>query len=298
MRAQDTLDQLESEPAKFTAAPPIDLQTLNPEAPLPPGYTYDEDDPTQGPGSTARTSDKNSLSVLRTLRVVPTSPSYFTAKPRFTDDYVYLLGLLRRHQTLPTVPSGQQRRVAWRDFESYKTAVEEPIKRTRYREILEALKRMNLIHPALMPADVKAALDYWAKDIQPSANKPNPIEIDEFGRAAAVGRRKSSAAKAWVVEGDGQVLVNGMPLHQAFARTHDRQSVIWALKVTQRIGKYNVFGMANGGGTTGQAEALTLAVAKALVVHEPVLKTSLRIGEFAFLLVGAGWEDTSCDEML
>ena len=130
-----------------------------------------------------------------------------------------------------------------------------------------------------MPDEVRAALDYWQKSIQPSSNRPNPIEVDEHGRAAAVGRRKTSSAKAWVVEGDGQVMVNGKPLHEAFARTHDRESVIWALKVTQRLGRYNVWGMANGGGTTGQAEALTLAVSKALLAHEPALKTSLRIGE-------------------
>jgi hypothetical protein len=40
-----------------------------------------------------------------------------------------------------------------------------------------------------------------------------------------------------------------------------------------------MFGLVQGGGTTGQAEALTLAVAKALLVHEPALKPVLRRGE-------------------
>jgi small subunit ribosomal protein S9 len=53
---------------------------------------------------------------------------------------------------------------------------------------------------------------------------------------------------------------------------------MWALKCTHRLDKYNVWATVAGGGTTGQAEALALAVAKAVCVHEPALKTSLRNG--------------------
>lgn len=282
LRAQDQLDADELEP--FSAAPELDFDNFKPgnmEKDEPPsGYIKEIEDMESG-GNDRNAPKDTGRDVLRTLRIVPASPSYFTAKPRFTDDYVYILGLMRRSQLLPTVKPGDQPRVAWRDFETYRGAVDEPVKRSRYREIVDALRRMNMIHPALMPDEVRATLDYWARDLQPSSNVPNPIEVDEFGRAAAVGRRKSSSAKAWVVEGNGQVMVNGKPLHQAFARTHDRESVIWALKVTQRLDKYNVWGMANGGGTTGQAEALTLAVSKALMAHEPLLKTSLRIGEYS-----------------
>lgn len=283
LRAQDELDANELE--SFSAAPEVDFKKFKPNMekdPAPPGYIKEIEDMDSG-GSDRNTSKDTGKDVLRTLRIVPASPSYFTAKPRFTDDYVYVLGLMRRSQLLPTIKPGDQPRVAWRDFETYRGAVDEPVKRSRYREIVDALRRMNMIHPALMPDEVRATLDYWARDLQPSSNVPNPIEVDEFGRAAAVGRRKSSSAKAWVVEGNGQVMVNGKPLHQAFARTHDRESVIWALKVTQRLDKYNVWGMANGGGTTGQAEALTLAVSKALMAHEPLLKTSLRIGKYSHL---------------
>lgn len=50
------------------------------------------------------------------------------------------------------------------------------------------------------------------------------------------------------------------------------------MKATDRIGKYNVWALVEGGGTTGQAEALTLAVGKALLGHEPALKPALRRG--------------------
>ena len=103
--------------------------------------------------------------------------------------------------------------------------------------------------------------------------------MDQWGRARGVGRRKSSNAVVYLVEGEGEVLVNGQSLTQAFGRVHDRESAIWALKATDRIDKYNVWAVVNGGGTTGQAEALTLGVAKALMVHEPDLKPALRRGE-------------------
>jgi hypothetical protein len=51
------------------------------------------------------------------------------------------------------------------------------------------------------------------------------------------------------------------------------------LKATHRLDKYNIFALVKGGGLTGQAEALTLAVAKALLVHEPALKPALRRGK-------------------
>ncbi|KAH9828232.1 37S ribosomal protein S9, mitochondrial, partial [Teratosphaeria destructans] len=92
----------------------------------------------------------------------------------------------------------------------------------------------------------------------------------------AVGRRKSSRAIVALVEGEGEALVNERSLSDYFGRVHDRESAVWALKATGRLDKYNVWALVKGGGTTGQAEAITLAVAKALLAHEPDLKPALR----------------------
>jgi len=152
----------------------------------------------------------------------------------------------------------------------------EPIKASHYQKVIRVAKRLNLIEPSLRPAEVKIALQEFARDINPFLNMPNPITIDKFGRAVGVGKRKASTARAFVVEGNGEVLVNGKPLNEAFGRVHDRESAVWALTSTERLDKYNVWVLVEGGGTTGQAEAITLAVAKALVAHEPALKTALR----------------------
>lgn len=212
-------------------------------------------------------------------RVIPQSPSYFTAKPSFTDNLLSLQALSRRYAALPVVKPGQAPRVAWKTLVEYKTDIGEDVKASKYHKILDLLHRLNHIHPTLMPPDVKAALNEYKRSINPLQNVARPIPIDKFGRALGAGRRKSSTARAWVVEGTGEMLVNGKLLTAAFGRVHDRESAIWALKATERVDKYNVWALVEGGGTTGQAEALTLAIGKALLAHEPALKPALRRGK-------------------
>ncbi|KAF7544635.1 hypothetical protein G7046_g9748 [Stylonectria norvegica] len=209
-------------------------------------------------------------------RTVPTTPSYFSREPQFNDLYIRINRLLTQYHALPTLPPGAAPQTTWVKLEEMRSKLGEPIKAMHYAKVLRVAKRLNLIEPTLLPPQVKLALDDFKRDIDPFTNAPKPVAIDIFGRAVGVGKRKESTARAWVVEGTGEVQVNGKSLSQAFGRVHDRESAIWALQATERLDKYNVWALVEGGGTTGQAEALTLAVAKALVAHEPALKTALR----------------------
>jgi small subunit ribosomal protein S9 len=212
------------------------------------------------------------------VRALPISPSYFSRQSQFHDAVVRLSGLLVKHQGLPTIPADKAPPTAWKSVDDYRRNAGENVKTLEYQKALATVKRLNLIEPSLMPETVKDVLQEFKRDVDPFLNvKKDPV-IDKFGRAIGVGRRKSSVARAWVVEGTGEVLVNGKPLTEAFGRVHDRESAIWALKSTQRVAKYNVWALVEGGGTTGQAEALTLAVAKGLLAHEPALKPALRRG--------------------
>lgn len=212
-------------------------------------------------------------------RLIPTSPSYFTAQPIFTDDLLIIQSLVNKYSRLPTVKSGEAPRVAWRSLVEYRNMVGESVKAAKYHKIIELLQRLNAIHPSLKPEEVKAALNEYKRDINPYQNAVELPPKDNLGRTLGAGRRKSSTARAWVVEGTGEVLINGKTLAEAFGRIHDRESAIWALKATDRIDKYNVWALVTGGGTTGQAEALTLAVGKALLAQEPALKPALRRGK-------------------
>ena len=211
-------------------------------------------------------------------RVVPASPSYFTGRPDSTDNYLKLLALLRRYQTLPTVTPAQAPRVAWRTITQYRLLVGEPVRASKYHKAIEVLQRLNRIHPAVMPTTLKQAMEIYKRDIDPYAVTKKPNIIDADGRAYGVGRRKSSSAKVYLVQGEGEVLVNGKSINSAFGRIHDRESALWALKATGRMDKYNVWALVTGGGSTGQAEAITLGAAKALMVFEPALKPALRRG--------------------
>ena len=216
-------------------------------------------------------------------RIVPASPSYFTGRPDSTDDYLRLQALLRRYQTLPTVGPGLAPRVAWRTVTQYRLLVGEPVRAAKYHKTLEILQRLNRIHPSVQPKDLKDAMQIYKRDIDPHAVVRRPAIIDEDGKAFGVGRRKSSSAKVYLVQGDGEVRVNGKSLNMAFGRIHDRESALWALKATGRLDKYNVWALVSGGGTTGQAEAVTFGAAKALMVFEPALKPALRRGELIYL---------------
>ena len=212
-------------------------------------------------------------------RLVPDSPSYFTAQPGFIDEFLVLQNTLRKHVALPVVKPADAPRVAFRSLAQYRNACGETVKASKYHLVIKILKRLNQIHPSIRPAEVTEMLNKYKKDFDPFSNRPPPPGVDAAGKGLGHGRRKTSTAQAWLIEGTGEVLINGKTLAEAFGRIHDRESAIWPLKATDRIDKYNVWAKVTGGGTTGQAEALTLAVAKALLVHEPALKPALRRGK-------------------
>lgn len=211
-------------------------------------------------------------------RAVPFSASYFSREPQFNEMYLRVARLLTKYHALPTLPPSAAPPTAWVKLQEMRSKLGEPIKASHYAKVIRVAKRLNLIEPSLFPQEVQVALDEFKRDINPFMNVPHEVTIDKYGRAVGVGKRKESTARAWVVEGTGEVLINGKTLSQAFGRIHDRESAVWALQATERLDKYNVWALVEGGGTTGQAEALTLAVAKALIVHEPALKTALRKG--------------------
>lgn len=233
----------------------------------------------------SRPGQSSRIPLLERIRILPASPSYFTGTPRFTDDFLALRALERKYQLLPTLPLAEAPRVAWKTLEQYRTELGEPVRLKRYSSLLTLLKKLNSIHPSLFPVEVERALARYKRVVQPHLNQPKAIVVDELGRARAVGRRKACHAEVYLVEGEGQCLINGKTLTEYFGRLHDRESAMWPLKATARLDKYNVWSTVRGGGTTGQAEAITLGLAKALLVHEPALKPALRKGACRPLLI-------------
>ena len=81
----------------------------------------------------------------------------------------------------------------------------------------------------------------------------------------AIGRRKTSIARVVLAPGSGKITVNRRPLEEYFSIETLRAEVVKPLEVTQSAGKYDLHVNVDGGGSTGQAGAIKLGVARALV---------------------------------
>ncbi|GAA5890496.1 hypothetical protein JCM8208_004892 [Rhodotorula glutinis] len=116
---------------------------------------------------------------------------------------------------------------------------------------------------------------------------------DEHERVLAVGRRKESGARVWIVPASsaatsasasgadveatvvdnaaaplGRVVVNTLPLPAYFSQLPHRDAVVRPLSLTSSLGAFNVFAIVKGGGQAAQAEAVAMGLARALAEWE------------------------------
>lgn len=94
------------------------------------------------------------------------------------------------------------------------------------------------------------------------------------------GRRKSSAARVFLRPGNGQITVNSKSLDDFFGRETARMIVRQPLELTQNTDKFDAYVTVEGGGITGQAGAIRLGIARALVEYNGDLKSELRKAGF------------------
>ena len=94
------------------------------------------------------------------------------------------------------------------------------------------------------------------------------------------GRRKSSTARVFLRKGNGSITVNERPLDEFFGRQTARMIVRQPLELTQSSDKFDIMVTVEGGGTTGQAGAIRLGIARALVEYDETLKGELRKAGF------------------
>ena len=94
------------------------------------------------------------------------------------------------------------------------------------------------------------------------------------------GRRKSSIARVFLRKGSGKITVNDRPLDEFFGRETSRMIVRQPLELTKTTEQFDVVVTAVGGGTTGQAGAIRLGIARALVEYDETLKSELRKAGF------------------
>jgi small subunit ribosomal protein S9 len=92
----------------------------------------------------------------------------------------------------------------------------------------------------------------------------------------ATGRRKESVARVRLRDGAGLVTLHGRALEDYFPTMATRMRVMEPFTVTQTQGRYDTDATLEGGGSTGQADALRLGISRALVVLDGDLRPALK----------------------
>jgi small subunit ribosomal protein S9 len=96
----------------------------------------------------------------------------------------------------------------------------------------------------------------------------------------AIGRRKSSVARVYVSEGNGKIVINKKELTEYFPSAILQYVVKQPLNLLEVAEKYDIHANLDGGGFTGQSQALRLAIARALVKINPEDKKTLKVQGF------------------
>jgi small subunit ribosomal protein S9 len=109
---------------------------------------------------------------------------------------------------------------------------------------------------------------------------PVQLAAGSHGFAWGTGRRKSSTARVRIRAGTGLMIVNGRAFDDYFPVLMRRTHVLAPLEATAATGRYDIFANIKGGGETGQAGAMRLGIARALVRAEPEMSEALREGGF------------------
>lgn len=91
-----------------------------------------------------------------------------------------------------------------------------------------------------------------------------------------VGRRKTSVARVVLRNGSGIITVNDQEFEKFFPQLLSREDILLPFKVTETEGKYDVKVNVKGGGTTGQAQAVRLSIARALIDLNPDFRPALK----------------------
>lgn len=247
----------------------------------------------------------------------PASPQFFTGRPTYFEAISTLQqslksaqAALRRDHIYPlpnTLPTLQPPRASWISAEHLGTLLRTNIRTNTHRDVLELLNELHTLrHVADLSGrhELVSSLDNTLRAYERETRDSGKGEkiagsgVDELGRAYGMGRRKESSARVWMVptkqpaqaeEGTSEshqspiptseILINHLPLPVHFPRLADRDIILRPLRLTGLIGAFNIFALVRGGGTSGQAGAVSLAVARALANLKEDVTDVLRAGE-------------------
>jgi small subunit ribosomal protein S9 len=96
----------------------------------------------------------------------------------------------------------------------------------------------------------------------------------------ATGKRKTSISRTWMTPGKGEIVINNRSAEEYFPIESLRTQMVEPLKLTNTLESYDIKANVNGGGISGQAEAVRHGITKALILADPELRLSLKKAGF------------------
>ncbi|ESK96562.1 30s ribosomal protein s9 [Moniliophthora roreri MCA 2997] len=272
---------------------------------------------------------------------IPKSPSFYTGRATYHDALIVLQNAvntihatLRNLQLLPLPDFARDsldlHPAIWKPIEEMAEKLECKLTTTRYQKITALLNQLNHYLAVAKTAgykdlavrvnDILSEFESGKASLNRNRGKRAPVELDQYGRSYTVGKRKTSAARVWMIpvrvpsvdapttipapplatteipsSSDesaaaltmevpkepitvtaSTILVNNLPISEYFRHPHDRERILRPFRVAGVVGKYNVFIIVRGGGTTGQSGAIAHGIAKGIFAHEPESGTVLR----------------------
>jgi small subunit ribosomal protein S9 len=91
-----------------------------------------------------------------------------------------------------------------------------------------------------------------------------------------VGRRKTSVARVALKSGSGKIVINNRELNEYFTRADLRAAVLLPFNVTEKAGQFDVKATVYGGGIQGQAQAISLGIARSLDLNDSTTHSKLK----------------------
>jgi small subunit ribosomal protein S9 len=120
-----------------------------------------------------------------------------------------------------------------------------------------------------------------APETPAEAPAAKPVEAFVFERPIqTVGRRKEAVVRVRLVPGTGKFDLNGRSLEEYFPNKVHQQLIKAALVTVNRVESFDIFALLHGGGPSGQAGALRLGIARALIVASPEDRPALKKAGF------------------
>jgi small subunit ribosomal protein S9 len=227
--------------------------------------------------------------------------------------------LLRSHHLLPLPDFARESlpplTPVWKNQMQIASNFDTKMSLGRYRKVVKLLNQLNDYHRIATVGSCHILAEKIRNITSMFENKEKgavlargknkkKVELDEHGRSYSLGKRKTSSARVWMIPVQAPkreptpdemlgltethptysvttttILVNNLPINEYFGLPADRERITRPLRIAGVLGKYNIFAIVRGGGTTGQSGALAQGISKAVVAHEPDFETLFRRGQ-------------------